>query len=116
MPMRCPLAPARRRAFTLIELLIVMAIIGVLIAMALPAVMKAREAANRTACANNLRQIGEAFHTYHERYGYYPTAGTGDLVAPSYPSTGSVLPFTGWPQDPGWAFQILPCPAAWGPW
>ena len=75
-------APKRRQGFTLIELLIVMAIIAVLVALTLPAVMKAREASNRTTCMNNLRQLGLACHSHHERLGYFPTAGTSDLCAP----------------------------------
>lgn len=85
----------RRRGFTLIELLVVIAIIAILIALLLPAVQQAREAARRSTCKNNLKQLGLALHNYHDTHRVFPPGNIGRCATPDLNGSGLVmlLPF-----------------------
>jgi len=91
-----------QRGFTLVELLVVIAIIGVLVALLLPAVQAAREAARRSQCKNNLKQMATAWLLHESAHKYYPGGGWGPFWA------GDADCGMGKMQPGGWIFRILP--------
>ncbi|MCA8982633.1 MAG: DUF1559 domain-containing protein [Planctomycetaceae bacterium] len=106
--MKQPVLLRSRRGFTLIELLVVIAIIAILVALLLPAVQQAREAARRSSCKNNLKQLGLALHNYHDTYNVFP---------PGYVNQFDTVPTDGGTYSTavgaersawGWGAYILP--------
>lgn len=95
-------AARHRSAFTLVELLVVIAVVSILLALLLPAVQSAREAARMIECKNHLRQIGVAWQHHHSVYGFFPTGGWGSNWAGD-PDQGFDKR-----QPGGWAYNTLP--------
>ena len=114
LSMRRHLSPSRtlshasRPGFTLIELLVVIAIIAILIALLLPAVQQAREAARKTQCKNNLKQMGIALHNFHDVHNYFPP-GHGQPLDAAGPTgmSGDTTP-TERRSGPSWMAYLLP--------
>jgi prepilin-type N-terminal cleavage/methylation domain-containing protein len=96
----------RGRGFTLVELLVVIAIIAILIALLLPALQRAREAARRSACTNKIKQIGIAFHNFHDRYRRLPSS----CHVRKDPLTGLIDDDPIWGRLYGWSWitDLLP--------
>ena len=99
----------RRRGFSLIEILVVIAIIGILVMLLLAAVNRVFESANVVTCASHLKDIGVAFYLHQDATGYFPDGGEGwDAYLKNAPEMSGATPCTTPNQSFGWAFQLLP--------
>ena len=100
----------RKKGFTLVELLVVIAIIGILVGMLLPAVQQVREAARRTQCANNLRQLGIAMLNYESSFGEFPPGYLSEPTRDGNVPSGIFIDPNTWDAAPGWgwAAHLLP--------
>lgn len=88
MKRRAPSFPRRKPGFTMMEFIVVVAIVGTMVALILPAIQKARQSARKSTCRNNMRQIGIAFHNYHEDFSSFPMPYSLDYPLEDYVSPG----------------------------